>query len=303
MVTEIHTQLFSPAKLNLGLQVLQRLPDGYHEIHSVLVPLEFGDLLFVDFAPSGDLHIAVTFRSEAVAIPLEENLIYKAAKLFADAVGQSFTLRVQVQKRIPIGGGLGGGSSNAASILKFLNAQFDFPLTKQQLKSLGQQLGSDIPFFLEAYPGSIAEVSGKGEKIQVYTWEFPYFFVLLLPDYSISTEWAYQNLQLQQRTEPIDFFYWLRGYWDCEKILRKYIVNDFESLLFDSYPDLQMRKEKLLAYGALFAGVSGTGSTVYGCFASESDAQEALQKLSEDAQFLHDQRVITRQRTKVALSV
>ncbi len=259
--------IFAPAKLNLGLQVLRRLPDGYHEIHSVLVPLGFGDTMQLRLQRQTPFAVQITMPP-GWEIPVEQNLIFRAALAFHQATGIPFQLSVMVEKRIPMGSGLGGGSSNAAVVLRWLNQQFGHRLSETALLHIAEQLGSDVPFFVSMQPGTIAVVGGRGEQLQWYHWAVPYEFILVLPAVAVSTERAYRALGRNGHSvsKKRDFLKLLRGYWDCKAKLQMELVNDFEAVVFQWYPALQQIKEQLLEHPlVLYAGLSGTGATVFGC--------------------------------------
>ncbi len=253
----------APAKVNLGLWVGRRRPDGYHDIVTTMVPLELSDTIEITRAPSG---IRLKTTGINLHLPEEKNLAYRAAELFFSVTGISAGCVIKITKRIPPGAGLGGGSSDAAAVLKGLNRLLDNPLAPAALKQLGMQLGSDVPFFIKSAP---AVARGRGERIRPV--KIPRLnLILLVPGFGISTPWAYHQIDRLRRK--------LTACPISPKILtlklrRKELAgvaaqlyNSFEPVVFRRYPQLAQAKKVLLASGACAASLSGSGSTVYGLF-------------------------------------
>ncbi len=275
--------ILSPAKLNFGLQVLEPLSNGYHRINSVFIPLMFSDQIELHLETAADLSITIAMHPDW-DIAVEHNLIFRAAQAFARATGLTFHLHARVEKRIPPGSGLGGGSSNAAMVLRWLNQQLGFPLSETELLTLARQLGSDVPFFLQVQPETLAVVGGTGEELQWYSWDVPYEFLLVIPPVHVSTHAAYEALARRRSyaQQPRDFFHLLRGYWDCGSKLRSQIVNDFETVVFEQFPILRSIKEQLLEHSLmLYAGLSGTGATVFGCTLDPECAEAVAQRFGQ----------------------
>ncbi len=253
----------APAKVNLGLWVGKIRPDGYHNIVTTMVPLELGDTVTISPAHRG---IRLKTTGIPLHLPPEKNLAYRAAKLFFSATGIKSGCRIKISKKIPPGAGLGGGSSDAAAVLKGLNQLWHTPFSINLLKKLALQLGSDVPFFIKPQPGV---ARGKGEKIRPI--KIPRFnIILLVPDFGIATPWAYHQIDRQRRK--------LTACPISPKILglklrRKELAgvadqlhNSFEPVVFRRYPQLERAKRLLLTCGAYAASLSGSGSTVYGLF-------------------------------------
>ncbi|MEO0021849.1 MAG: 4-(cytidine 5'-diphospho)-2-C-methyl-D-erythritol kinase [candidate division WOR-3 bacterium] len=254
-------RLHSPAKINLGLWVGRKRADGYHELVTIMVPLEFGDRIRLEKTGGG---ICVKTTGINLNIPERANLAYRAAGLFFTATGISGGCRIFIKKNIPPGGGLGGGSSNAATVLLGLNYLFDHPLNPAQLTRLARELGSDVPFFLQPKP---CVARGRGEKLRPLT--LPALrIVLYCPGFGISTRWAYERLDRHKKKLTTGRF--------CPKIialklrrkepagLAELIRNSFETVVFRRYPELAKIKKQLLESGMVAAGLTGSGSTVYG---------------------------------------
>lgn len=259
------------AKINLGLEVLQKRPDGYHDIQSVFVPLGLHDVITIEPAET----LSVVCTPEVTSIP-EENLVWKAAIAASAAAGnQRCGAKITVEKHIPAGGGLGGGSSDAASTILGLNTMFSWNLSATVLHNLACSLGSDVPFFLQSFP---AIVSGRGDVVVPIDIHIPWTFVLVFPGISVSTPWAYGQLG---RTESYP-----QSTKISEESLKSLvnkevgelaIINDFESVVFARYPELAVIKQDLINIGALAAWMSGSGSTMVGLFAAPPSPEVVTQ--------------------------
>ncbi len=260
--------VFPKAKINIGLRILEKRPDGFHNIETFFYPVPLCDALeFVvrkDGRRSDSLKITGLMNDE----DSDNNLVLKAVKLMRESFSIPF-LRIHLHKNIPVGAGLGGGSSDAAGMLKALNRYFGFNLTSEELHSFAGQLGSDAPFFIDATP-SFAE--GVGNILS----EFPvdlskYYFVLLNPGLNVSTPEAYAGcvpcptgVSLRQMLNlSVDSW-------------RGRVVNDFELSIFMVYPLIGQIKMALYEAGALYASMSGSGSTVYGIFSEKIRLPESL---------------------------
>lgn len=245
---------FPPCKINLGLNVLRRRSDGYHEIDTCFYPLPFTDVLEV--IPSEGL----IFSSSGLAIPgnTDDNLCVKAFKLLAD----DMTLppaSIHLHKCIPAGAGLGGGSSDAAHTLRLVNDVFSLNLSEAQLMSYASKLGSDCSFFIQDHP---MLGSGRGEVLTRCEVRMNgMYLVLLNPGLHISTAEAYAQLTPKVRSQSIREVLSLAPS-DWKENLR----NDFEETVFRKYPQIEQIKTDMYAAGALYASMSGSGSSVFGIF-------------------------------------
>lgn len=256
-------RLSAPAKVNLGLWVGRKRPDGFHEIVTTMVPLELGDTVSISPARRG-----ISLAVDSTAVPAgPENIAWQAAALFIDTARLSAGCRIVISKRIPVGAGLGGGSSDAAAVLKGLNRLFGAPLPARTLRRLALRLGSDVPFFLK---GTACACRGRGERLRPL--RLPRLnFILHLPGYPVSTAWAYAALDRLRLKQPV-----LTSRPVSPKILglslrqqepagiRAQVHNSFEAVVFRLHPDLKRARQLLLESGAIAAGLSGSGSTVYG---------------------------------------
>lgn len=255
--------VFPKAKINIGLRIMEKRPDGFHNIETFFYPVDLADAL--EFVVRKDNRRSDSLRVTGVMEEgdPEKNLVMKAVRLMR----QSFDfpgIRIHLHKNIPVGAGLGGGSSDAAGMLKALNKYFGFGLNAEELRSFAGRIGSDAPFFIDSTP-SFAE--GVGNILS----EFPldlnrYHIVILYPDTNISTAEAYAGcvpcptgLSLRQLLVlPV-------SEW------RGRVVNDFELNIFRSYPNVGRLKMALYEAGALYASMSGSGSAVYGIFETEPE--------------------------------
>jgi len=246
----------SPAKINLGLNVVRKREDGYHDLETIFIPLLLSDKITLIKSNKS------SFRTDSELLnKLKDNLILKAIRLLQDFTDRKFVLDIFVEKVIPIGGGLGGGSSNAATTLKTVNKMFDLGLSYQELSKLALELGSDVPYFLNPVP-SYAE--SRGELLYPLNIEIPYPILIVNPGIKIDTAWAFKKIRpvspvknlLQILQENLD---------DFDK-LKSCVKNDFEEVVFNEFTLLKQIKEELYKQGAEFSLMSGTGSTVYGIF-------------------------------------
>lgn len=252
----------APAKINLGLFVTKKREDGFHNIETIFYPLKIYDELIFSFAPE------FSFNCENNSIgSMEDNLVVKAAKLLELKTGKKFHISIQLNKNIPTGAGLGGGSSDAASTIKFLNEVFLTNLNYNELTELALNLGSDVPFFINPLPSFGKE---RGEILEQVNLEINKPILIINPAIHISTKWAYENIKpkhapynLKELVNESDIF----------GALREKVKNDFEIPVFEKYPEIKLIKEKMYEFGAEFSLMSGSGSTVFGIFNSLEDAK------------------------------
>lgn len=248
----------SPAKINLGLNVVRKRDDGYHDLETIFIPLLLSDK--ITFSKSDKL----TFRTDSDLLnELKDNLILKAIRLLEDRSNKTILLDILVEKIIPIGGGLGGGSSNAAITLKTVNKMFKLGLDYNNLSKLALELGSDVPYFLNPVP-TYAE--SRGEILYKLNLEIPYPILVVNPGIKIDTSWAFKKIKPAKLIRDLrDIF--KEGLPDFNN-LKTYVKNDFEEVVFKEFPEIKQIKEELYNQGAQFALMSGTGSTVYGIFSN-----------------------------------
>jgi len=262
------------AKVNLGLQVIGKRDDGYYNIHTIMQKIDFCDELTFTLNRKG-------IRFSANSPPYgRDNICYKAANLFLNATGTEGGVYIKLKKKIWIGGGLGGGSSDAATILLGLNKIFGTPLNLQELYGLALSLGSDVPFFLN---GSIAEVKGRGAIISsLKPLTLRPNLILVYPKFPISTSWAYENIENHLTKKPYSLKILLEAISDNDLYrVANNLYNDFEKIMMANYPILKEIKERLYSLGALGASLSGSGSCIYGILPYDYKKNELRDGLSD----------------------
>jgi 4-diphosphocytidyl-2-C-methyl-D-erythritol kinase len=260
----------APAKLNLSLQVFGKRPDGYHHIRSIMAPVSLYDDVTVEEASA-----EISVECDAPGVPTDAaNSCHKAAALFLAWAGAPGGVRIRIRKAIPAESGLGGGSSDAAAALKGLIALTGKHPPPETLLAMAVRVGADVPFFL---PGGAALVEGFGERLTPIPWNVPFHVVIVRPAFGLSTREGYARLGREPGDPPprgcIPSF---RTFSDLAAVVR----NDFEAAWGPSHPEIASIRRELASAGAAAAGLSGSGSAVFGLFTSESAAREARGKLS-----------------------
>ncbi|MFO1440148.1 MAG: 4-(cytidine 5'-diphospho)-2-C-methyl-D-erythritol kinase [Verrucomicrobiaceae bacterium] len=259
--------LLSPAKINLSLRILGKRPDGFHEIETRLVRLAFGDTVEIEHLGVGT---SVNFTCSDPTVPSDEsNLALKALRAFESRVGTQSSWRIHLEKRIPHGAGLGGGSSNAATVLRAANELSGSPLALPQLLELAAQIGSDVPCFLLDSPA--ADGTGRGEIVQPADFPHQLHLVLIKPPFPIPTPWAYKNWADSREVPGVLYAPQL-----CEWGT---MVNDLERPVFQKYLLLPALKNWLLEHGETRAALmSGSGSTMFAITDTAAQAAELAEK-------------------------
>lgn len=264
----------APAKINWSLSVLRRREDGYHDILSLIQAVGLYDTL--TFEDSQEIEIVSN-----QFIKKENNLVYKAIVALQNFTGINRGVKVTLKKEIPIGAGLGGGSSDGAATLKALNEFWQIGLSNEQLIEIGKTLGSDVPFFFSL---PLCIVRGRGEILEPLKINKAYTLLLVKPSFGVSTRWAYEALnmrgQLTENYEKINNSIWLLYENLCKGRLNLDLWNDFEKVVEKRYPEVGKIKRKLIEAGAKQSLMSGSGSTVFGLFEGVAEAQSALNKFS-----------------------
>lgn len=267
---------FINAKLNLGLNIVNRRPDGYHDLETIFYPVglyngtpqnpePFCDIL--EMTPAEKTEFFFTGRK--VDCPLEKNLVFKAWKLFKDNYPELQEFAIRLEKHLPDGAGLGGGSADASFVLCMLNELSGRPFNDNQLAAIALKLGADCPFFIYNKP-CFAE--GVGERLQPVGLDLSgWWCVLVKPDLSISTKEAFAGV-IPSRPEVSLMEIVKLSVSEWNGLMK----NDFEDSLFPNHPVLSEIKAKLLSLGASYAAMSGSGSTIFGLFPSRQSALSAL---------------------------
>ncbi len=242
----------SPAKINLTLQVLEKRKDNYHNIYTIFQKVTLFDE--IEIIPQQE-RFELEWQGEEV-ISWEKNLIFQAWKLFKETFGIKEELKIKVKKRIPLGAGLGGGSSNSGTFLKILSQLYG--RDKKEVFPLALKLGADVPFFLEDFPSAQGE--GIGEILTPFP-SFSTYYLLIYPGFKVETAWAYQSLNLTKRKKAFKYSPSLPPWKE-----KRGLINDFKELLFQKYPIYREIEKMLLEEGAEAVNITGTGSTIFGVF-------------------------------------
>ncbi len=268
--------LYSYAKINIGLRILKKRNDGYHDLETIFYPIKLHDEIIVDMQKSDSDYNSVYLKSNIPFMPLsKDNLCYKAIEYFFKEfrIKECYRISLNIIKHIPVGGGLGGGSSNAAAILKFLIRYLNINVesNREKILNLALAIGSDVPFFLTLKP---CFAGGRGEKMTMLRdFNKDYSILIVNPNLHISTKWAFEKLNFKKEyeSEPL-----ISGITKIGPDNLKLFVNDFENVVFAKYGELKTIKEDLLKMGAVFSSMSGTGATMYGLF--EKNKKGTLRK-------------------------
>lgn len=250
---------FAPCKINLGLNVLRRRDDGYHDIDTVMVPVPWCDIVEIVPAAVAEGEDTLTVSGYKVDCPPEKNLVMKAVRAIR-CIANFPAVDVYLHKNVPDGAGLGGGSSDAATAAKLVNEIFGLDLTSEQLRVAVATVGSDCPFFIDAIP---ARCTGRGTEIQTFALpSLPRYILIAKPcGCSVSTAQAYAGVQPDIPEYPIPEVL-TRPVWEWRELL----VNDFESSVFAIAPELAALKKKIYSLGAEYAAMSGSGAAIFGLF-------------------------------------
>jgi 4-diphosphocytidyl-2-C-methyl-D-erythritol kinase len=250
--------LFPNAKINLGLFITDRLPSGFHHLQSIFLPINWCDGL--EFSRMEQEDAMFYSSGNKIEGNVHENLVVKAMNLFMLKTGLSEVPKMHLIKSIPSGDGIGGGSSDAAFVLKGLNEWFNAQIEKETLKHWASELGSDCPFFIDNVPSYLDGV-GK-ELIPIENFQFPFYILVVFPELHIPTALAFRQVvpnpdrkNLLETFNSIDFNDW-----------QKYLVNDFQAGLELKFPEISAVLDGLKSQGAFFSSLSGSGSAIYGLF-------------------------------------
>jgi 4-diphosphocytidyl-2-C-methyl-D-erythritol kinase len=262
----------APAKINLFLRVLGKRADGYHDIASLMQKITLYDELTFTLKPVG-----INLDCPGSDLPTsEDNLVFHAAQSIFAYANYPSGVKIKLTKKIPLAGGLGGGSSNAATTLMALNEICYLGLKKRELMMLGAKLGADVPFFIF---GNTALVSGIGDHLKAVKNIPELNFVLINPQFPLSTKMVYDNLNLRLTREKIN--YSIPRFFALGDVIRE-LHNDLEEVSLKLHPELNNLKQMLLCHGALGALMSGSGPTVFGIFPDEKSAKKARNAVEKE---------------------
>jgi 4-diphosphocytidyl-2-C-methyl-D-erythritol kinase len=266
------TIFLSPAKVNLCLRVFGKRPDGYHDIFSIMQPIDLYDEISIEVS-EGE---GISLRCNNPHVPSNKtNLAYKAAALFLKETCMRYRTSIRIRKKIPVSAGLGGGSSNAATVLMGLNRIMDTALEEERMLKMASMLGSDVPFFIL---NSSAIAKGRGEQVERIGIPL-YWYVIVNPGIEVSTAWTYNNLNLTKKSHGIRLLISKNKLEERFKI-ENLLLNDLEKVVIRAYPELRRLKYFLSKVGAEGVLMSGSGPTVFGLFFKEGKARDAFDKLN-----------------------
>ncbi len=253
--------VFPNCKINLGLHILNKRKDGFHDIETVFYPVKFTDALEVISAPQNGSPVEFTGTGLLVDGNAEDNLCIKAYSLLKKDFPQQPAVKIHLHKNIPMGAGLGGGSADAAFMLKLMNDKFKLNLSTDQLIKYALRLGSDCPFFIRNKP---CFATGRGEIMEDLALDLSsYTIVLVNPGIHINTGWAFSQINPAPLRKSVrEIIQQPVTNWKAE------LKNDFEEAVFAAHPEIKDIKEGLYQQGAIYASMSGSGSTVFGIFNS-----------------------------------
>lgn len=273
----------SHAKINLTLDVLELRPDGYHAIESVMQSISLHDTLTIMVGGTQGIQVSC----DMPGIPADAgNLAYKAAELFLG--GDDAGVEIRIRKRIPPEAGLGGGSSNAAAVLRGLSGLLG---KREDLPEIAAGVGSDVPFFLT---GGTALVRGRGEIVEPLSDIRPRPLLIVKPAFGVSTPWAYRRLDEVrphgERPTRSERMYTCMRKVGCRQ-LPSLLANDLEQPVFERHPEIAAVKEALLSTGASAALMCGSGSAVYGIFDEQRDAEAAAESLNIEGRVFVDKMI------------
>lgn len=264
------------AKINLGLDILRRREDGYHDVKMIMQTIQMYDMLEMEKSEKPGIHLTTNLSY----IPVNENnLVYKAAKLLMNQYGIEEGITINLNKFIPVAAGMAGGSSDAAATLVGVNKMFQLGLTRQQLMELGVKIGADVPYCVMR---GTALAEGIGEKLTVLPPMPPCYVLIGKPGISVSTKFVYTNLNLGPDTHHPDIDGMIQALEKRDLYgITDRMENVLEKVTIPEYPVIETIKNHMKAHGAVNAMMSGSGPTVFGIFDDKEKAEYACEKLKE----------------------
>jgi len=269
----------TPAKINLRLRVVGKRADGYHLLDTIILPVSLYDEIIINkgrgVVEKTALKDRLTVTCDDPLVPQgRQNLVYKAASLVLADKGVIESVRIRIHKRIPVGAGLGGASTDAAATLVGLNQLFRLGYTLKKLEKMSCVLGADVPFFIKGVP---ARARGSGERLTPLRGTPRFWLIILYPKFPVSTAWVYQNLPVKLTKAIVNTS--INSSLGNPANLKKILVNDLEAVAMGRYPRIGLLKEELTRQGAAGVLMSGSGSSVFGVFQSRRSAQRAFRRL------------------------
>lgn len=264
------------AKINLGLDVVRRREDGYHEVRMVMQTIHLFDRLNIEKTKKAGISI----KTNLSFLPVNENnLIYKAGKLLVDEFNITEGVSVELDKRIPVAAGMAGGSTDAAAMLYGMNKIFELGLSMQELKDRGVKIGADVPYCLMR---GTALAEGIGEKLKSLPPMIKCPVLIAKPQISVSTKFVYENLRLDENTVHPDIDALIQDIKDKDlHEVCNHMGNVLETVTIPNYPIIDEIKKKMMNSGAIGAMMSGSGPTVFGLFEDEETAKKAYKEMKK----------------------
>lgn len=265
----------APAKINFFLEIINKRPDGYHNIESIMHTVSLFDILEFNLNDSSEIEFTCTNKS----LPLDsKNLVYKTAQNMRKKYGISHGAKIHLVKNIPSGAGLGGGSSDAAATIKALNKMWNINASKEELESFAKTIGADVPFFLT---GGTAKVEGIGEIVTKIPCKNNFFFVIAKPDFSVSTVYAYSKVKIpltnESKIHRITSV--IRDKNFTPKTAKDLLFNRFEEFVFAEYSEIKNIKQTLESFGCASL-MSGSGAAVFAMTSSQEESERIVRQLS-----------------------
>jgi len=263
------------AKINLVLFITGKLPNGYHTLETIFAPINWYDTLTFELAET------IEMTSTNADLPTDDsNLCVKAAKCLQAESGSQKGVKISLEKNVPFGAGLGGGSSDAAATLNALNELWELSLSGETLHKLATELGADVPYFLEM--PALALGTGIGEELTDLQVAFPFSIVTVFPKTAISTAWAYKNFK-QNFDRPLpDTATEIQIACETGDLSRmQQFENDFESVVYENHAEVKKLRDDLVEAGSGFTRLSGSGSAVFGVFEDDEKAKACYEAMSK----------------------
>jgi len=261
---------FPAAKINLGLSVVSKRADGFHNLETVFYPIPLYDILEITASST------LRFLSTGLTIPglPEDNLVLRSYRMLKERYPRIGPLEILLHKKIPMGAGLGGGSSDAASFLQLVDRLFKLNISERDLEAYALTMGSDCPFFLKSLP---CLASGRGEVLETIHLDLSAYSILLIhPGIHVETAKAFLRIRPETPLRPLkELIQRPVAEW------RNTVYNAFEIPVFEDFPDLRLIKEKMYESGAIYASLTGSGSTIYGIFQKDEYPNIKLEKATQ----------------------
>lgn len=264
------------AKINVGLRITGQRDDGYHSIKTLYQTVNIYDEVKLNLKDEQ----GVTFNWQGEKVPDgDDNICSKAATSFFEFIGEEKGVNIELEKTLPVGSGLGGGSSDAACVIRGLNKLLDTKLSIKNMEDIASELGADIPFFIR---GGCQYAEGIGDELSPGELSEEWVLLLIVPDIHIDTSWAYEGIHPLSLTRNINDVNLASFPHNGDAKNRKMFRNDFEPLVFSKYPEIGDIKKSLLKSEAEFASLSGSGSAVFGFYETTEKAEKAMKLVSRE---------------------